>query len=459
MSILQYNNINLSVNNSYILAESITVSESNTPKPIYSFNNNIPFDNTPTTLKGQISISYYLKPDNGIWTPIYNNALDNQLVALSWQIPCPSFSIGFPTPDPANQVLTLQGAPDILYSVNLLFRGIIENALYSGGIIIPNTSSLMRSGCSYIPDGHNIYALIISNPSQVYYLNNAYPAESGSTLIARYSTTVNINGGSTMILSGSTVNGGEAPNANQLSINALPGEPPIIPIVQPFTGQFLQMDATGSSHGILYTNEPNFSILTELINDTTISEPSIINIGQIYITGYLNNLDLQLSPNGLIKSTCSFDVFYPFTGNLSKQLSTDPVLYDTLNSSGLAHYWAAQFYSGSNIISDNNILQLSYSAQIGITPIYGIGSPYPKQIYTNGITESLDVLTENQFNINYTGANINQIRPDLQILTFSGISSTGTITIPMSGFLLKDSKFDVSLDNIILYNNSYTRSR
>lgn len=266
---LKYNNINLSINSSYILAESISIGESSPQKPIFNLNNNVAFDNVPTTLKNSISISYYMEP---------------------------------------------------------------------------------------------------------------------------------------MI-------------------------------------------------------EPNYPVVNNLTNDTTTPQLSIINIGNIFITGYLNSFSFQLSPNGLIKANSSFDIFYSFTGHLLNQNILDSQLYDTSQSSGLAHYWAGQFYSGSSMIVDNNILQLNYSAQIRNTPIYSLSNPYPVQIYINGITESIDLLAEQHINLKHTGQVFNSNRPDLQTLVLSGIASTGFIRLFLSDFQLQEIKYDINLDNIILYNNSYSRSR
>ena len=204
--------------------------------------------------------------------------------------------------------------------------------------------------------------------------------------------------------------------------------------------------------------EPNYSTITGLLADTTIPLPSLINLGNVFITGYLNSYSLQLSPNGLLKANSSYDIYYPFTGNLAVQNSSDSNLYDTLNSTGIGHYWSSNFMSGSNIVSDNKILQLGYSAQIGISPIYSIGNSYPVQVYITNVTELLDVLMEEQFNVAYSGNHLHKSRPDLQSLTLSGINYPNSITISMAKFINQESKFDISENNIVLFNNTYSRS-
>lgn len=66
---LQYNQINLSVNGQYILADNVSLNQSSPIRPIYNLNNNIPFNVVPTTISNDISISYYMEPGN---EPIYN---------------------------------------------------------------------------------------------------------------------------------------------------------------------------------------------------------------------------------------------------------------------------------------------------------------------------------------------------------------------------------------------------
>ncbi len=206
-------------------------------------------------------------------------------------------------------------------------------------------------------------------------------------------------------------------------------------------------------------NEPNFSIITGLLYDTTNPLSSIINVGNIFSSGYINNYSLQLNPNGLIKSNCSFDIFTPLTGNITAQNIADSGLYNSLNSSGIGHYWSAHFISGSNIVDDNKILQMGYSVSIGVTPIYGIGDPYPKQIYINNITENIEILTELQLNASYTGQIFDINRPDLQFLRLSGIASSNSISIGLTGFVMQDSKYEILNDNVIFFNNTYSRSK
>lgn len=210
-------------------------------------------------------------------------------------------------------------------------------------------------------------------------------------------------------------------------------------------------------------NEPNYLILSGLLNDSFSSLPSIINIGDIYITGYLSNFSIKLAPNSLIKASSDFEVYYPFTGNFASQASGDWNLYNISNSSGLSHYWSAQFLSGNTPILNNNILQLDYNASINLNPIYGIGDPYPKQIYIQNIEENINILSEQQINPSFSGQKIENLLNSLQQLKINNISSEWdnslnyNINIPLTGFLLKEFKSSLQIDNLIFFETDFSR--
>lgn len=211
-------------------------------------------------------------------------------------------------------------------------------------------------------------------------------------------------------------------------------------------------------------NEPNFPILTGIIVARDVEQPSLINIANIYTTGYLNNFSLKLLPNSLVAINAEFNVFYPFTGNFIPQNPSDSGLYDTQNSSGLAHYWAANFTSGNNInLLNNNILQMEYSANVNIIPIYGIGSPMPQKIYLDGIKESISILSELQNPVNYSGKLLNNIFTGINAVVLNNISTlwsasiSNNITIYMTGFIQEDSSCDISPDNLIFFNLKFSK--
>jgi hypothetical protein len=243
--------------------------------------------------------------------------------------------------------------------------------------------------------------------------------------------------------------------------------------------------------------EPNYSVITGLIYDKTSSLPSIINLGNVYITGYLKDFSLQVYPNSPIKIKSSFNIYNPITGNIIEQASNDSSLYDVDNSNGISHYWSTQFTSGNSAI-DTNILQLEYNASINLVPIYSIGDYQPKQIFIEEITESIDLIMEQQVNITYSGKIFDSIFTGVQNILFTGIGLSsgidygytnisassfldfGSISIspfsyidygltsqsltnykqlliPLTGFILDDFNTNISTDNIVLFGYKFKR--
>jgi hypothetical protein len=209
--------------------------------------------------------------------------------------------------------------------------------------------------------------------------------------------------------------------------------------------------------------EVNYSIVTGSIFDKTVSLPSIINIGNCYITGYLSSFQFSLLPNALVKASAGYNVYYPFTGNLSKQLSTDSSNYDLNNSSGIAHYWSAQFLSGNSVVSNNNILQMDYAASLQLIPIYGVGSYIPTQIFYNGVQETVTILTEQQTNPQFSGLLLDTVLASTQTLNLKNISSVwsnninNSISIPLTGFYLEEMRPEMGLDNLVFFNMKFSR--
>lgn len=210
-------------------------------------------------------------------------------------------------------------------------------------------------------------------------------------------------------------------------------------------------------------NEPNYTTITGLINNTTIPLQSLINIGNIYITGYLSNYSLQLLPGQLIKSTASYDIFTPITGNLISQNVGDWNNFDINNSSGISNYWSVQLYSGASPLSNSNVLQFDYSVSIKMTPIYSLGNPYPSQIYINNISENLNLLGEKQINPSFSGKAIDLLLPELQNIKINNISSlwdntiNNSITIPITGMIMQSFNSTISNDNEIFFGSNFSK--
>lgn len=210
-------------------------------------------------------------------------------------------------------------------------------------------------------------------------------------------------------------------------------------------------------------NEPCYKVITGQKYDRSISNPVNISIGGVSVSGYLSSFSFKLYPNSLVKADATFKVYNPITGNFTGQNSNDSSYYDTSNSSGIAHYWSAQFLSGSTNLSPS-LIQSSYSVDLGIKPIYSLSNPFPCQVYSDAIVESLDILTESQFNVNYTGNIFENIYPGLQNLNIQPISNvfngnnSNNIMIPLTGFIQQEAGVEISTDNLILHSLSFSRT-
>ena len=209
-------------------------------------------------------------------------------------------------------------------------------------------------------------------------------------------------------------------------------------------------------------NDPGYPVITGLLFNRSLPISSYIGIGNVYMTGYLTSYSFQLTPGSLVKINSQYDVFSAITGNIINQSSGDSSIYDPTNSSGIAHYWSAAFYSGNNI-ADNKVLQMDYNIHIDVVPIYGLGDSVPKQIYFDGIVEDINILGETQNNPTYTGQYINNLFPNLGTLRLNNIASqwspasSASINFSLSGFIMEEMTIPMNTSSLIFFNTKLHR--
>jgi hypothetical protein len=192
-----------------------------------------------------------------IW-PIYPPGIVPQLSGLIWEMPCTGH-VNWPPPfscdcvEPADQVTTLTGNDGFPFTARLLFRGVIEVAQYGGGEVISGTGGMFLKGGTAVPDGHNVYTLIVSDPAQTYYLNR-WDGVIGYNPVygVRYIVEIPITGGATITLHTDAINSippdptklGQVMNSTNALAPSELGDPPL-GVTQPYDagGQFMQMDA------------------------------------------------------------------------------------------------------------------------------------------------------------------------------------------------------------------------
>lgn len=210
------------------------------------------------------------------------------------------------------------------------------------------------------------------------------------------------------------------------------------------------------------SNEPNYLIISNWKNATTGNLNALINIGDIFFTGYLSNYSFGLLPNQTIKAQVTYQIFNPFTGNFQQQNVNDSNLYNTQNTSGIAHYWSTAMTSGGTEISNNNILQLDYSFNSTIEPTYKLGNAYPCQVSCFGAQEEINLINETQNNPSFSGQNYNIIMNGIDNIRLKNLSSIWGDTVnqldfSVIGFKVQSTKLDISTENLILFSHNLSR--
>lgn len=206
-------------------------------------------------------------------------------------------------------------------------------------------------------------------------------------------------------------------------------------------------------------NEPNYKLISGWKNYGTGNLTAIINFGDVFFTGYLNDYSFEILPNQTIKANASYSVFHEITGNLANQNPLDSGLYNNLNSSGRASYGRASFTSnGSNIIN-NEIIQLKYQFNSNLLPKYKIGNPVPHQVMTLSAHENIETLSETQNNVIFTGNVFQNLFSNIDTLKIENLANSlfGVLFYNLSGFNLDVEKVDVSANNIILFNSQFNK--
>lgn len=210
-------------------------------------------------------------------------------------------------------------------------------------------------------------------------------------------------------------------------------------------------------------NDPNYNTITGWKNNTTGNLRTVFNIGNIELVGYLSNYSFNVVPNSPIVAQANYQIFEPLTGNFIAANSGNADSYNTSNSLGIAHHWSANFTSGGNAITNNNVLQCDYSFNSDIIPSYKLGYPYPSQISCLGANEEINVVNEIQNNLSYTGGSYGNILGGIDTLTLKNISSNwgnslGQINFPISGHVIQSNKMDLKVDDIVIYSHNMSRS-
>jgi hypothetical protein len=141
-----------------------------------------------------------------------------------------------------DRLVTFGGADGVPYDVTLRFRGLVEPKSYLAG---SSAGDHYYVGGMPGPSGFNVYALTVSSPPQVVYLN-ADELETHRVFPLDHTKTLRIAGRATVRLQASDPNCGEVRNCRDVTQPVC--TPYVIPGLPPdtgYNGQFIQMDVVG----------------------------------------------------------------------------------------------------------------------------------------------------------------------------------------------------------------------
>ncbi len=206
-------------------------------------------------------------------------------------------------------------------------------------------------------------------------------------------------------------------------------------------------------------DEPNYLIISGWRNNITGNLNCTLNIGDILIPAHLNSYSFEILPSQVIKAQASYLSFQELTGNFTNQNTNDSDLYNLENSTGIGHYWAVGFTSGTEFVNieNNNILQCNYSFQSNVLPSYKLGSYSPCQVSVLDATEEINVVSETQNQIKFSGQNYNTIFSNgidnlrIRPLSYLWDSNSNKIDFSLSGFEIQTNKSDISINNLIVF--------
>lgn len=166
--------------------------------------------------------------------------VETSLSGLRWELPCMAQTTPelCTTLDQLSDDTTLAGATGTTYDVTLRIRGVVEPKTYTGGTAGDGWN---RDGAP-ANDTANIYALVISSPAAVYYVNSGttrLPSELYAEAVD-FEMTIAVDSGATITLQADSL---DALQIRNIDANGMPiVVPDVPPAPDAYDGQFVQMD-------------------------------------------------------------------------------------------------------------------------------------------------------------------------------------------------------------------------
>jgi hypothetical protein len=140
-------------------------------------------------------------------------------------------------PNSATTMQMMSGTTSVTYDVTIRVRGVVELCGYDGG----TTNGYWTVGGTPDSSAFNAFALEVSDPPGIYYLNTGPPNNQWCVGLD-YERTIPVQGGATLTVSMSDTNNCTTKNLAEGSTTpiVIPGIPPA---PDAFDGQFVQIDA------------------------------------------------------------------------------------------------------------------------------------------------------------------------------------------------------------------------
>ncbi|WP_437277396.1 hypothetical protein WME90_40105 [Sorangium sp. So ce375] len=160
-------------------------------------------------------------------------AAADSIDGFRWEMPCdkdPGNSDECACSAQVDATKTFGGSPDTVYLVTVRIRGVVEPETYKGG-----TSDGMHFRVGGMPDHgeYNRYSISVSDPAEVYWLNDS-PNVGHDTFKIDHMKTIPIRGGAKVSFKGEDPNDISIANFKHLVVEGV--------APAPFNGQFIQLD-------------------------------------------------------------------------------------------------------------------------------------------------------------------------------------------------------------------------
>jgi hypothetical protein len=173
--------------------------------------------------------------------------LAGQLNGLRWEMPCTNGSNPCSCVNPADNSQVAQGNPGQLYTVQLRVRGVVECKPYgpygvagagNNHVFVCSNPLLAIPAVPAFPS--NEYALRISDPPALYFLNNSLTGLA-PTAVEKFDYQLNVTIRTAAIVTAiaRSIDNLQWANVAHLIAN---NQPPAIGVAEPYNGEFIQID-------------------------------------------------------------------------------------------------------------------------------------------------------------------------------------------------------------------------